>query len=59
HVVIDVGVREGAMVNKAHMLAMALKARDIKHELYVHDGGHDWAWWRVALLEHLGAKLEG
>ncbi len=58
HVVIDVGVREGAMVNKAHMLAMALKARDIKHELHVHDGGHDWAWWRVALLEHLGAKPE-
>lgn len=55
HVIIDVGVREGAMVNKAHMLAMALKARDINHELHVHDGGHDWAWWRVALLEHLGA----
>ena len=59
HAIIDVGVREGAMVNKAHMLAMALKARDIKHELYVHDGGQDWAWWRVALLEHLGAKPEG
>ena len=53
---IHVGVREGAMVNQAHLLAMTLKAREIPHELHVYDGGHDWGWWRAALLEHLGAQ---
>lgn len=56
HIILNVGVREGEMVNKAHMLSMALKVRDVEHELHVYDGGHDWAWWRVALLEHLGAQ---
>ena|SRR5699024_10256855 len=41
---------------QAHLLAMALKAREIPHELHVYDGGHDWGWWRAALLEHLGAQ---
>ena len=37
-------------------IPMALKAREIPHELHVYDGGHDWGWWRAALLERLGAQ---
>src|SRR5699024_12842706 len=27
---------------------MALKAREIPHELHLYDGGRDWGWWRAA-----------
>ncbi|MFH0411021.1 alpha/beta hydrolase-fold protein [Corynebacterium sp. L4756] len=54
-IIIDVGAREGAMVNKAHLLDMALNTHKARHELNVYDGGHDYAWWRVALIEHLFA----
>ena len=37
-------------------IPMALKAREIPHELHLYDGGNDWGWWRAALLEHLGAQ---
>ena len=53
HVIIDAGAREGAMVTKAHLLDMACASRGIDHELHVYDGGHDQAWWRGALLDHL------
>ena len=52
-VIIDVGTREIAMVTKAHILDMALSSRGVLHELQVHDGGHDYAWWRGALIDHL------
>lgn len=49
-------IDEKATAPNLLQIPMALKAREIPHELHVYDGGHDWGWWRAALLEHLGAQ---
>lgn len=50
---IDVGTRENFTIARCHVLAMTLEHSHWPHSLSIYDGGHDYAWWRGALLDHL------
>lgn len=41
-------IDEKAAAPNLLQVPMALKAREIPHELHLYDGGHDWGWWRAA-----------
>ena len=41
-------IDEKAAAPNLLQVPMALKAREIPHELHLYDGGHDWRWWRAA-----------
>lgn len=50
---LDVGTREGLTVPHIEHLAEVLGDRGWEVSLGLHEGGHDFAWWRLALLEGL------
>lgn len=54
---LDVGAREGLTVPQTEILARTLDERGWENEMTIYDGGHDFAWWRGALLDGLGSTL--
>lgn len=48
-----VGSLEGATVPHIQTLHKKLMAVNVKSELMIYTGGHDYAWWRGALIEGL------
>lgn len=53
-----VGSLEGATVPHIKALHKQLMAEGVKSELAIYTGGHDYAWWRGALIEGL-TRLPG
>lgn len=54
---LDVGARENVSVPRLHVLEQTLVSAGWPVHLRVYDGGHDYAWWRGALFDHLRALL--
>lgn len=55
---LDVGLKEGLTVPQTEILHRTLGERGwAVDELHLYDGGHDFAWWRGALLDGLAAVL--
>ncbi|GAA1472249.1 alpha/beta hydrolase-fold protein [Corynebacterium felinum] len=54
---LSVGIREGLSVAHMHGLQRAMNSIGWANTLDVADGGHDLAWWREALITHLGHAL--
>lgn len=50
---LGVGSLEGATVTHVHQLHQSLLATGLKSELSVYTGGHDYAWWRGAIIDGL------
>lgn len=48
-----VGSLEGAMVPHVQHLHQRLSAAGVKSDLSIYTGGHDYAWWRGALIDGL------
>ncbi|WP_312229132.1 alpha/beta hydrolase-fold protein [Pseudescherichia sp.] len=48
-----VGSLEGATVAHVEQLHMRLVAAGVESEMSIYTGGHDYAWWRGALIEGL------
>lgn len=55
---LDVGTREGLTVPQTESLQRTLRERGWQTErTHLYDGGHDFAWWRGALIDGLEATL--
>lgn len=54
---LDVGSREGAAVAHTRTLHRTLRERGWDADIAVYEGGHDFAWWRGALIDDLAAVL--
>jgi len=56
-----IGSLEGTMVPHVHQLHQRLIAAGVESTLRVYTGGHDYAWWRGALIDGLegGAAQQG
>jgi len=50
---LGVGSLEGATVSHVQQLHQSLLAAGLKSELSVYTGGHDYAWWRGAIIDGL------
>ncbi|NIF24565.1 alpha/beta hydrolase-fold protein [Candidatus Pantoea multigeneris] len=50
-----VGSLEGVMVPHVEQLYQRLQAAGVESDLTIYTGGHDFAWWRGALLDGLAA----
>ncbi|MDH8655188.1 alpha/beta hydrolase-fold protein, partial [Klebsiella pneumoniae] len=48
-----VGSLEGATVPHVQQLHQSLLASGLKSKLSVYTGGHDYAWWRGAIIDGL------
>ncbi|MCT4717364.1 alpha/beta hydrolase-fold protein [Enterobacteriaceae bacterium H18W14] len=53
HIRLGVGSLEGATVPHLHQLHQSLLATGVKSELSIYTGGHDYAWWRGAIIDGL------
>jgi iron(III)-salmochelin esterase len=58
-VLLSAGVREGLSVPRAHLLEQTMRYRGWDAGINVYDGGHDFAWWRVALIDDLQRIFAG
>lgn len=52
-----VGALEGAMVPHVEQLHQRLCAAGVESQLAIYTGGHDYAWWRGALIDGLATML--
>ncbi|MCS5478929.1 alpha/beta hydrolase-fold protein [Corynebacterium sp. YIM 101645] len=58
-ILLSVGVREGLSVPRVHLLEQTMRYFRWDVGLNVYDGGHDFAWWRVALIDDLERIFTG
>ncbi|MHB2011868.1 alpha/beta hydrolase-fold protein [Klebsiella oxytoca] len=50
---LGIGSLEGSMVSHVKNLHKMLRAAGMKSELSIYTGGHDYAWWRGAIIDGL------
>lgn len=55
---LDVGLREGLTLPRTHQLNQLLQAKGWDSRINTYDGGHDFAWWRGALIDQLATSLD-
>lgn len=54
---LDIGLREALTLPRTHQLDQTLRARGWDSRVTAYDGGHDFAWWRGALIDRLEEAL--
>ena len=58
-VLLNIGTLEGAMVPHVEALHRRLRDAGVNSVLTHYTGGHDYAWWRGALIDGLAALHSG